>query len=92
MSNTLNFNSLAEYLRWRNQKRVLYKALSDELRNLKQKIRATMRDSGWAGEMQTSLLGLKGEATEIMEERRTAKQMARDAWEQWRSERREQAA
>ena len=92
MSNSLNLNNLEEYLTWRNEKRTEYKKLSHTLRILKQEIRATMKAGGVAGEMQTSLIGLKADATKIMEDRLTAKQIARDSWEQWRGERREQAA
>jgi len=91
MNNPLNLNNLAEYLTWRNGKRVEYRTLSKKLRLLKQEIRATMKAGGMAGEMQCSLIGLKAEATQIMEDRLTAKQIARDSWEQWRGEKRQAA-
>lgn len=91
MSNSMNFQHLADYLAWRNAKRVEYTALSKKLRLLKQEIRATMRAGGMAGEMQNSLFSLKYDATTIMEDRRTAKQIARDCWETWRQDKRQAA-
>jgi hypothetical protein len=91
MSNSMNFDCLARYIAWRDEKRIEYKELSKKLRMLKQEIRATMRAHGLAGEMQNSLITLKSDATAIMEERLVAKQIARDSWEQWRGDKRQAA-
>ena len=81
----MEFLTLESYVQWRNTKRVTYKELSDKISLLKKEIRAVMKAGGYAGNMQSSLIYLKYDATDIMEERKRAKIIARESWDIWKS-------
>ena len=88
----MEFTTLKSYTNWRTDKRIEYKNLSHKIRLLKNEINATFKNGGYAGNMQASLLGLKDDATTIMEERRQAKQIAKDSWTNWKTNEAKMAA
>lgn len=79
----MRFPTLNAYIAWRGEKRVEYHLLSTRIRLAKQEIRSL----GTAPELQCSLIGLKADATTIMDERREAKVIARDSWDAWQEAR-----
>ncbi len=84
-----NFPTLKSYLEWRATMRAEYKTLSKTIRKTKITIAETSRrraleNAGeYPGGYQQQLPSLQFRATEILEQRKEAKVVARNSWETW---------
>lgn len=70
------FKTKEEYLQYRKEWKTEYKQLSEDIRECKKDIRDMQRNKEYAGGLQSSLVGLRAEATGMLEELKLAKQEA----------------